>query len=187
MVLLFAAHNAMGIPATFVAQYEERAGIILLSKVFAIYNVVALLVLVPIAGVYGAVIASGSAQVFKTLFIWWHVRHRARWLQGGLAFASALVLWGSGAGGLLRAQDIGTSPGVGALDAGCGDLRRGSSSSSSKPGYFRVRSGFARVGAQGQGEPHSSHDRTVEAELRKRLQHVTRRQLTDRWTRAPTL
>ncbi len=95
MVLLFAAHNAMGTPATFVAQYEERAGIILLSKVFAIYSVVALLVLVPIAGVYGAVIASGSAQVFKTLFIWWHVRHRARWLQGGLAFASALVLWGT--------------------------------------------------------------------------------------------
>ncbi len=94
IVLLFAAHNVMGTPATFVAQFEERAGIILLSKVFAIYSVIALLVLVPLAGVYGAVIASGSAQLFKNLFIWWHVRHRARWLHGGIAFASALVLWG---------------------------------------------------------------------------------------------
>jgi O-antigen/teichoic acid export membrane protein len=92
--LLFGTQNVMSSPATFVAQYEERAGIILLSKVFAIYNVVALLVLVPAAGVYGAAIASGTSQLFKNLFVWWHVRHRARWLQGGLAFASALILWG---------------------------------------------------------------------------------------------
>jgi O-antigen/teichoic acid export membrane protein len=58
MVLLFGAQNVMSSPATFVAQYEERAGIILWSKVFAVYNVVALLVLVPAAGVYGAAIAS---------------------------------------------------------------------------------------------------------------------------------
>ena len=94
MVLLFGAQNVMSSPATFVAQYEERAGIILLSKVFAVYNVVALLVLVPAAGVYGAAIASGSSQLLKNLFVWWHVRHRARWLGGAVAFASALMLWG---------------------------------------------------------------------------------------------
>jgi len=94
LVLLFGAQNVASSPATFVAQYEERAGIILLSKISAVFNVVALLVLVPLAGVYGAAIASGSSQLLKNLFIWWHVRHRARWLHGGLAFASALILWG---------------------------------------------------------------------------------------------
>jgi O-antigen/teichoic acid export membrane protein len=82
-------------PVTLVAQYEEKAGAILLSKMFAIYNVIALIVLIPIAGLVGAVIATGSAALFKNLFIWWHVRQRARWLNAVSALIIAVALWGA--------------------------------------------------------------------------------------------
>jgi O-antigen/teichoic acid export membrane protein len=94
MVVAITTINTIATPVSLMAQYEERAGIILLSKVFVLYNVVALLVLIPTAGLYGAALASGSGQTFKNLFIWWHVRARARWLQWGRAVAGSLVLWG---------------------------------------------------------------------------------------------
>jgi peptidoglycan biosynthesis protein MviN/MurJ (putative lipid II flippase) len=80
-----------------VAEYEERPGVILLSKVFAIYNVVALLALLPLAGLYGAAFASGSAQTLKNLFIWWHVRGRAVWNNARGALMSGVLLWGGAA------------------------------------------------------------------------------------------
>jgi peptidoglycan biosynthesis protein MviN/MurJ (putative lipid II flippase) len=76
-----------------VAQQEEKAGIILVSKVFGIYNVIAILALLPIMGVYGAAIASGSAQLLKNGFIWWHVRSRARWTNAMSALVASLMLW----------------------------------------------------------------------------------------------
>jgi O-antigen/teichoic acid export membrane protein len=94
MVVFFATLNTISTPVTLMAQYEEKAGIILFSKIFSLYNLFALFVLVPWAGIYGATLASGSAQTFKNLFIWWHVRHRARWLHGTLAFANGLAIWG---------------------------------------------------------------------------------------------
>jgi O-antigen/teichoic acid export membrane protein len=95
LIAAFSTVNVIAIPATLVAQYEEKAGIILLSKVFAIYNVVALLVLLPIIGIFGAAIASGSAQVLKSAFIWWHVRDLARWTNAGRAVSSGLAVWGT--------------------------------------------------------------------------------------------
>jgi O-antigen/teichoic acid export membrane protein len=92
MVVAFATLKIIATPVTLVAQYEEKAGIILLSKIFAAYNIVALLVLIPMAGIYGAVIATGSAALFKNLFIWWFARRRARWLKfGPMLFASSLT------------------------------------------------------------------------------------------------
>ena len=79
IIVGFATVGRMGEPVRMVAQYQEKASLILLSKVFGIYNLVAILVLVPIAGVYGAAIATGSAQAMKTLYLWWHVRDMARW------------------------------------------------------------------------------------------------------------
>src|ERR1700691_5059596 len=87
--------NVIANPVTLVAEYEERPGIILLSKVFAIYNVIALLALLPLAGLYGAAFASGSAQALKNLFIWWHVRRRAIWNNARGALLSGLLLWGA--------------------------------------------------------------------------------------------
>ena len=76
------------------AQYEEKASIILMSKIFAIYNAVAMLALVPLAGVYGAAIATGTAQGFKNLFIWWHVRDIGRWTNLRAVMTMSLVIWG---------------------------------------------------------------------------------------------
>ncbi len=91
----FSTVNAMVFPVTLVAQYEEKAGIILLSKVAGLYNVVAILALLPIAGLYGAALASGTAQAFKNLFIWWHVRHNARWINAGAVVLASAIIWGA--------------------------------------------------------------------------------------------
>jgi O-antigen/teichoic acid export membrane protein len=93
VVMAFATFNSVSIPVTMVAQYYEKASIILYSKVFAVYSVFALLLLVPRFGVYGAALASGSASVFKNMFIWWHVRDRAVWLNRRSALLSSLAIW----------------------------------------------------------------------------------------------
>lgn len=94
MVVAFGMLNIFTVPATLVAQYEEKSGVILLSKLAAIYNVIALLILLPLLGIYGATLASGSAQLLKNGFIWWNVRTRAVWLNARGAVISGLLLWG---------------------------------------------------------------------------------------------
>jgi len=91
----FSTLNVIATPVTLVAQYEEKAVVILLSKITIIYNVIALLVLLPILGVYGAAIASGSAQVLKSCVIWWHVRTNARWCNAGRSVIASVSLWGA--------------------------------------------------------------------------------------------
>jgi O-antigen/teichoic acid export membrane protein len=94
VILGFAVINAFSTPVALVAQYEEKPHIQLLSKVFAIYNVIALLVLIPRLGLYGAALAIGSAQLLKNLFVWWHVRRRAVWINAGISIVSSVALWG---------------------------------------------------------------------------------------------
>jgi O-antigen/teichoic acid export membrane protein len=95
MFIAFSVLNGVSGPIALVAQYEERAGRLLLSKLFAAYNVVAMVVLVPHFGVYGAVLASGTAQVLKEAFVWWGVRKRAVWLNAWASLASSIGLWGA--------------------------------------------------------------------------------------------
>lgn len=90
----FAVMNTISDPVLLVVQYEEKASILLISKLFAAYNLLAMFLLVPLIGIYGAALASGSAQVLKNGFIWWHVRKRARWTNAGRAIAASVVLWG---------------------------------------------------------------------------------------------
>jgi O-antigen/teichoic acid export membrane protein len=94
LVMAFGTVNLIAIPVTLVAQYAEKASIILYSRVFALYNIAALLLLIPRAGVFGAALAIGSAELFKNLFIWWHVRHQARWVNMRTAVGTALTYWG---------------------------------------------------------------------------------------------
>lgn len=101
VILGFSTINCFATPASLVAQYEERAEIQLLSKVFAGYNVLAMLAMVPSMGLYGAALASGTAQLFKNLFIWWHVRRRAVWLNAAASLSSSLALWGVAVGACL--------------------------------------------------------------------------------------
>jgi O-antigen/teichoic acid export membrane protein len=89
--------NTFSEPVYLIAQYRERAGIVLLSKVFLIYNVIAMAVLVPTLGVYGAALAAGTAQLLKNLFIWWYVRDTAVWVNARTALATGLPLWGAAA------------------------------------------------------------------------------------------
>lgn len=95
MVFAFATINVVAIPVTLVAQHTERTAMLFLSKIFAIYNIGALLVLVPIWGVYGAALATGTAEIFKNLFVWWHVRRHARWLNAWSMIGLTVLVWGS--------------------------------------------------------------------------------------------
>lgn len=95
VITAFAVFGAVSESATIVAQYHERAGIILLSKVFAFSNILGLLVMVPLAGIQGAAISTGTSIALKNVFIWWHVRHSARWRNWRPALASAALVWGT--------------------------------------------------------------------------------------------
>lgn len=94
LILGFSMINCFSTPVSLVAQYEEKTEIQLLSKIFAGYNVLAMLLLIPHWGLYGAALAGGSAQVFKNTFVWWHVRRRAVWLNALASVGSSVVLWG---------------------------------------------------------------------------------------------
>ena len=95
MFMAFSILDGGRTPVGLVAQYEEKAGTLLLSKLFAAYNVLAMFVLVPYFGVYGAALASGTAQFLKNAFIWWRVRKRAVWLNAWASLASSIGLWGA--------------------------------------------------------------------------------------------
>ena len=95
LVVAFSSVNSISTPVTLVAQYEERAGVLLLSKVFAVANFLGMLLLIPTAGLYGAAIASGLSQFLKNLFVWWKVRKRAVWLNAASALLYGIGLWGS--------------------------------------------------------------------------------------------
>jgi O-antigen/teichoic acid export membrane protein len=95
VILGFATLNSFATPAALVAQYEEKAHIQLLSKVFAVYNVAALFVLVPALGLYGAALAIGSSQLLKNGFVWWCMRRRAVWVNAASSIATSVVLWGA--------------------------------------------------------------------------------------------
>jgi len=94
VVMGFATLNVVADPVSLVAQYEEKAHVLLMSKLFAAYNVLAMFLLVPWLGIYGAAIAAGTAQTAKNLFIWWYVRDRARWTNARSAIASSIGIWG---------------------------------------------------------------------------------------------
>jgi len=94
MVMLFATLNTIGPPVLLAAQYAEKAAIILISKIFGIYNIIVLLALIPMLGLYGAALASGSAAVLKNLFIWWHVRHIAHWKNWYSVILATAGYWG---------------------------------------------------------------------------------------------
>jgi O-antigen/teichoic acid export membrane protein len=94
IIAAFALINSIAVPVTLVAQYEEKAGVILLSKVFGAVNVLGMLALLPVFGIVGAVIASGTAQAMKNGFIWWNVRQRGRWINGPIALLAGAGLWG---------------------------------------------------------------------------------------------
>lgn len=95
MIVGFATLNSFSTPVALVAQFEEKPHIQLLSKVFALYNVAALLLLIPYMGLYGAALAIGSSQILKNGFVWWNVRRRAVWLNAAASALGSAALWGA--------------------------------------------------------------------------------------------
>jgi O-antigen/teichoic acid export membrane protein len=96
LIVAFAfSDNVISIPVTMAAQYSEKMTVMLKSQFFGIYQVIAMLTLIPIAGLYGAAIATGTLHLFRNLYIWWHVRGRARWLNGSKVVTMGLIIWGA--------------------------------------------------------------------------------------------
>jgi O-antigen/teichoic acid export membrane protein len=90
----FATLNAASDPTTLVAQYQEKAGTMLLSKIFIIYNLFAMFLLVPVLGIYGAALAGGTSLILKNAFVWWRVRKLAIWTNAWASIATSVGLWG---------------------------------------------------------------------------------------------
>jgi O-antigen/teichoic acid export membrane protein len=98
LVIAFAtSENILSVPVTMVAQYREKAGIILKSQLLGLYEIAAMLVLVPLAGLVGAVIAAGTFHLFRNLFVWWSVRKDAIWTNLPAVLLWATTVWGLGA------------------------------------------------------------------------------------------
>ena len=93
LVALFSLGAVISTSITLVAQLEEKAQFILASKIFGILGIAASLILIPLVGVVGAVVASGTAILLKNLFIWWFVRDLARWTNATAFVTSATVIW----------------------------------------------------------------------------------------------
>jgi O-antigen/teichoic acid export membrane protein len=98
LVIAFGLLGVIGSPVTLVAQYAEKAAIILFSKVAVLFQVIATLTLIPWIGIYGAAIATGSGTLLKNLIIWWHVRDRARWLNFRAMLLMSALIWGAAIG-----------------------------------------------------------------------------------------
>ena len=95
LLMGFATLNVIADPVSLVAQYEEKAHVLLLSKLFAAYNILAMFLLVPFLGIYGAAIAGGTAQAMKNFFVWWYVRERAVWTNARAAMLASIGIWGA--------------------------------------------------------------------------------------------
>lgn len=98
LILGFAVLNEIAFPVGLVAQLRERMDIVLYSKVAGLYNLVAALVLIPAWGVWGAAVATGTAGLFRSLFIWWFVRREFSLGRALVSTAWCALYWAAGTG-----------------------------------------------------------------------------------------
>jgi len=87
-------NNVISTPITMTALYGERASLILKSQLFGLYQIAAMLTLIPMIGLYGAAIATGTLHLFRNLWVWWHVRDTARWTNASAALRAGTMIWG---------------------------------------------------------------------------------------------
>jgi O-antigen/teichoic acid export membrane protein len=81
------------IPIATFAQLKERADIVLYSKVFAFYNIIADIILIKFLGIWGAVFATGTAVLGKNIFIWSFVHEIASFKGMGPYFLKIVSFW----------------------------------------------------------------------------------------------
>jgi O-antigen/teichoic acid export membrane protein len=92
LVLLFTMINEIYIPIGLIAQLRERADAIFYSKIFAIYNLIADIILIKYIGIWGAVLATGTALLGKNLFLWYFIRDLGP-IKGLERFIIFSILW----------------------------------------------------------------------------------------------
>ena len=126
-----------------------------MSKLFAAYNVLAMFLLVPWLGIYGAAIAAGTAQTAKNLFVWWYVRHRAIWTNARAAVLSSVGIWGAVVGLCYAIKALVACACVGSGRAGSGHLHSRGPALHSQPGAVQVGPGDPEDRDAGQG--HRDH------------------------------
>jgi O-antigen/teichoic acid export membrane protein len=98
VIIAFAwTNNVISTPVTMTALHAERATIILKSQLFGLYQIAAMLLLIPLFGLYGAAIATGTLHLFRNLWVWWQVRATARWTNIRSALITGFLIWGSAA------------------------------------------------------------------------------------------
>jgi len=96
VIMAFAfTNNVISTPITMIALYAENAALILRSQLFGLYQVAAMLILIPIAGLYGAAVATGTLHLFRNLWVWRKVRATARWTNVRAAVSTGLIIWTS--------------------------------------------------------------------------------------------
>jgi O-antigen/teichoic acid export membrane protein len=93
IVGLALTNNVISTPITMTAYYGERASLILKSQLFGLYQVAAMFTLIPLMGLYGAATATGTLHLFRNLWVWWHVRAAARWLNFRTAIVTGTLIW----------------------------------------------------------------------------------------------
>ncbi len=81
------------IPFGTMAQLKEKADIVLYSKIFAIYNLIADVILIKLFGIWGVVFATGTATMGKNGFIWYFVRQDASFKGMGSFFIKIILFW----------------------------------------------------------------------------------------------
>jgi O-antigen/teichoic acid export membrane protein len=114
----FVALTEIGFALGLVAQLNERVDVLLYSKVAGIYNLAADVVLIPMFGVMGAVVATGTASMLKNVFIWWFLRSKvnlAQPLRDAVRCALYWVIWTAGLALALRAVPGGLRLPAGAI------------------------------------------------------------------------
>ncbi|MEO5378945.1 MAG: oligosaccharide flippase family protein [Magnetococcus sp. DMHC-6] len=76
-----------------IAQLRERADIILYSKGFAVYNILADILLIPLLGIMGAVVATGTTQLLRAGYLWFFVRDCVHFRGMGKVLGLTLIYW----------------------------------------------------------------------------------------------
>ncbi|HEX4052486.1 MAG TPA: lipopolysaccharide biosynthesis protein [Steroidobacteraceae bacterium] len=94
VMVLAIVPSSLSVPISLIAQYYERTGLMLASELFGIYQVAAMLLLVPAFGLYGAALATGSFNALRNLWVWWRLRAHVRWLNVWGVTKASLIIWG---------------------------------------------------------------------------------------------
>ncbi|TNF34113.1 MAG: hypothetical protein EP312_07320 [Gammaproteobacteria bacterium] len=86
---------AIEMPVTLILQLRERSDLIFFGNFFALYNLLMDWWLIPIMGLWGALLATGSALCFRLCFWWWFVRKDAPVQRLVPFLGMTLIYWGA--------------------------------------------------------------------------------------------